>query len=696
MSWSQPLQTDLVTNMNTTTEQPSGFDLKAPYSPTGDQPDAIEGLCKGFLEQQAKRATLLGVTGSGKTFSMANVIAKLQRPTLILSHNKTLAAQLYSEFKGFFPHNAVEYFVSYYDYYQPEAYVPGKDLYIEKESSVNEEIDKLRNSATRSLLERRDVIIVATVSSIYGLGSPKSYADLTVFLEIGQEIERDDLLRELVKIQYSRGDIAFERGKFRVRGDVVELWPAYDDTVIRVEFFGDEIEGISTVHALTGEILGRHQRLSIYPAKHFVVEEATLEDALGDIRQDLDLRLSELRKAGALLEAERLRSRTEYDLEMLEEVGYCSGIENYSRYLSGRLPGERPYCLYDFFPNDFLTIVDESHVTIPQVGGMYAGDKSRKDNLVEHGFRLPSALDNRPMRFDEWEDIVGDTIYVSATPGPYEAEHEQLRVEQLVRPTGIIDPLVEVRPTTGQVDDLIAEVQARTAKGQRSLITTVTKRLSEDLAEFLGEAGLKTTYIHSELDALERIDLLQSLRRGDVDCLVGVNLLREGLDLPEVSLVAILDADKEGFLRSTTSLIQLMGRAARHTEGKVLCYADKSSPALKQAMAESSRRRSYQEAYNEEHGITPHSAIRRDDSADFSEHIQARKVAEDEAYDAGDAHSIDELKQQMLAAAEELKFEEAARLRDIIHRLEGDDAADPVAGSYPKARKRGRSRKRRR
>ncbi|TVR14225.1 MAG: excinuclease ABC subunit UvrB [Planctomycetota bacterium] len=671
-----------------------GFRLQAPYQPTGDQPQAIQGLLDA-LQGDCQRATLLGVTGSGKTFTMANVIQGLQRPTLILSHNKTLAAQLYSEFKGFFPDNAVEYFVSYYDYYQPEAYVPGKDLYIEKESSINEEIDKLRNSATRSLLERRDVIIVATVSSIYGLGSPKSYADLTVFVELGQNIERDELLRDLVKIQYTRGDIGFERGRFRVRGDVVELWPAYDDTVIRIEFFGDEIEGLSTVHALTGEILGRHQRLSIYPAKHFVVEDTALEDSLAHIRQDLDLRLSELRKSGALLEAERLRSRTEYDLEMLEEVGYCSGIENYSRYLSGRRPGDRPYCLYDFFPDDFFTIVDESHVTIPQIGGMYAGDKSRKDTLVEHGFRLPSALDNRPMRFDEWEALVGQTLFVSATPGSYEAEKEQLRVEQLVRPTGVVDPEISVRPSAGQVEDLIREVQQRAKAGERSLITTVTKRLAEDLAEYLGEAGVRTTWLHSEIDALERIDLLRGLRQGVVDCLVGVNLLREGLDLPEVTLVAILDADKQGFLRSTTSLIQIMGRAARHIHGQVICYADQISPALKEAIAESTRRREHQLAFNVQHGITPRSAVRRDDSQDFAEHISARRAAEDDPEAAYGVEDIPLLQEQMLAAAENLDFESAAELRDRIKKLEqGEQTVAATGGTItPRKARRGRRRK---
>jgi excinuclease ABC subunit B len=651
----------------------AGFQLVAPYQPTGDQPRAVSDLIAA-MRAEKRAATLLGVTGSGKTFTIANVVAELQRPTLVLSHNKTLAAQLYSEFKGFFPSNAVEYFVSYYDYYQPEAYVPSKDLYIEKESTINEEIDKLRLSATRSLLARRDVIIVASVSSIYGLGSPNAYQDLTVRVEVGQVIERDAMLRQLVSIQYNRGDLNFQRGKFRVRGDVIELWPAYDDTAVRVSFFGDEIEEIATVHVLTGEILGRHERLNIYPAKHFVVEENTLDGAVSAIEQELDHRHRELMQQGALLEAQRLLSRTKYDIEMLREVGYCNGIENYSRHLTGRKPGERPYCLYDFLPPDFLCVIDESHVTIPQIGGMFAGDRSRKETLVAHGFRLPSALDNRPLRFDEWESLVKQAIFVSATPGPYEAAHEQARAEQLVRPTGVIDPLVDVRPTSGQVEDLIREVQARCARDERTLVTTLTKRLAEDLSEFLAEAGVRTTYLHSDIDAIERVEIINALRTGETQCLVGVNLLREGLDLPEVSLVCIFDADKEGFLRSQTSLIQTIGRAARHISGQVVLYADRLSPAMKYAISETDRRREYQRAYNHQHGITPTTAYKQDTAHAFADQIKARRVAEAGGTSEDGATytvlDVPELTRLMVQAAEELRFEEAARLRDQIKAIE--------------------------
>jgi len=666
------------------------FELEAPYEAMADQRRAADGIVEAF-GQGERRSTLLGVTGSGKTFTMAQAIARLDRPTIVLSHNKTLAAQLYSEFKGFFPRNAVEYFVSYYDYYQPEAYVPGKDLYIEKESSINEEIEKLRLSATRSLLSRRDVVIVASVSSIYGLGSPKAYEDMTVELAVGEERERDEVLADLVAIQYVRGDVDFARGRFRVRGDVVEVWPAYDDEVIRIEFFGDEIEALTTVHSLTGEIVGRHERINLYPAKHFVVDEPTLEQAIGEIRTELDTRHRELMRGGHLLEAERLLARTSYDLEMLEEVGYCNGIENYSRYLSGRGAGERPYCLYDFFPEDFLTFVDESHVTLPQIRGMYEGDRSRKQTLVDHGFRLPSALDNRPMRFDEWESIVDQVLFVSATPGPYEAEHEEVRVEQLVRPTGLVDPPIEVRPTSGQVEDLLGEIRARVEADERALVTTVTKRLAEDLAEYLAEAGIRTLYLHSEIDALERIDILHRLRSGECQCLVGVNLLREGLDLPEVSLVAILDADKEGFLRSEQSLIQTMGRAARNVRSLVVFYADRESAAMRSAIAESRRRREYQLRYNETHGIVPRTAVRRDDREDFADYIRgARRVAEaEEDYDTED---VEELTAKMLAAAEALDFEEAARLRDRIRVLEGG-ASTPAAGTPRRRRRKGRGRR---
>ncbi len=679
--------------------QPAGFRLAAPYQPMGDQPTAIAGLVQAMAADK-RAATLLGVTGSGKTFTIANVIAQLQRPTLVLSHNKTLAAQLYSEFKGFFPDNAVEYFVSYYDYYQPEAYVPSKDLYIEKESTINEEIDKLRLSATRSLLSRRDVLIVASVSSIYGLGSPNSYQDLTVRVEAGQQIERDVMLRQLISVQYSRGDLNFQRGKFRVRGDTVELWPAYEDTCIRISFFGDQIEEIATIHALTGEVLGRHERMNIYPAKHFVVEENTLDGAIAAIEHELDERHRELMQQGALLEAQRLLSRTKYDIEMLREVGYCNGIENYSRHLTGRKAGERPYCLYDFFPPDFLCVIDESHVTIPQIGGMFAGDRSRKETLVGHGFRLPSALDNRPLRFDEWEGMVKQAIYVSATPGPYEASHEQARVEQLIRPTGVIDPVVHVRPTSGQVEDLIREVLLRVSRNERTLVTTLTKRLAEDLSEFLSEAGVRTTYLHSDIDAIERIEILQALREGETQCLVGVNLLREGLDLPEVSLVCIFDADKEGFLRSQTSLIQTIGRAARHIAGEVVLYADRMSAAMTNALAETDRRRDYQRAYNSARGIVPTTAFRQETAHAFASQIEARRVAESGVTTSGRLYTVGdvpELTTLMIAAAEALRFEEAARLRDQIKSIEANgsvsDDAKPAKRSH--AQRRGQRRKRR-
>jgi excinuclease ABC subunit B len=677
------------------------FQLQAPYQPMGDQPSAIADLVRA-VQSGTRASTLLGVTGSGKTFTVANVIAQVQKPTLVLSHNKTLAAQLYSEFKGFFPHNAVEYFVSYYDYYQPEAYVPGKDLYIEKESSINDEIDKLRLSATRSLLSRRDVIIIASVSSIYGLGSPSSYQDLTVQTMVGMQIARDDLLRELLKIQYVRSDFDFQRGKYRVRGDVVELWPAYDDSAVRISFFGDEIEEISTINTLTGEIIGRHERLNIYPAKHFVVEEQTLEKAVVDIEAELQVRHRELLSIDALVEAQRIQARTSYDLEMLREVGTCPGIENYSRHLTGRKAGERPYCLYDFFPPEFLCVIDESHVTIPQIGGMYAGDRNRKENLVKHGFRLPSALDNRPLHFAEWENIVPQMIFVSATPGPYEAKHEQLRTEQLVRPTGVIDPPISVRPTSGQVEDVISEVKARCARGERTLITTLTKRLAEDLAEYLSEAGVRTTFLHSDIDALERVDILQSLRAGHVECLVGVNLLREGLDLPEVSLVVIFDADKEGFLRSEGALIQTIGRAARHVAGQVILYADRTSAAMAKAIQETDRRRAHQVNYNREHNIIPRTATKQAHSGAFDDQLNNRRAAEaGGGYSAGGTvlttADIPELTQRMIAAAEALRFEEAAKIRDQIKAIEaGQTVTDGEGeGRAVKAKKKGRYRRKR-
>ncbi len=666
------------------------FVLDAPYAPTGDQPRAIAELVAA-LKAEAQHCTLLGVTGSGKTFTMANVIAALQRPTMIISHNKTLAAQLYSEFKGFFPDNAVEYFVSYYDYYQPEAYVPAKDLYIEKESAINEEIDKLRLSATRSVMSRRDVIVVASVSAIYGLGSPKAYEDLTIILEVDAVCPRDDLLRALVAIQYERRDLDLQRGRFRVRGDVVDIWPAYDDHVIRVSFFDDLVEDLAEVHPLTGAVINRRRRLALYPAKHFVVDEPTMDQAIAGIAEELEQQHRALLDAGALVEAQRLRSRTLYDIEMLREAGYCSGIENYSRFFAGQAPGARPYCLYDFFPPDFLTIIDESHVTLPQLRGMYAGDRSRKQTLVEHGFRLPSALDNRPLRFDEWEALVGQRIYVSATPGPYEETHEQMRTEQLIRPTGLLDPEILVLPTAGQVEALITAVRERAERGERTLVTTLTKRLAEDLSEFLHEAGIRTTYLHSDIDALERIEILHSLRQGHSQCLVGVNLLREGLDLPEVSLVAIFDADQQGFLRSAVSLIQTIGRAARHVAGTVLLFADHMSPAMQQAISETERRRRYQEIYNQEHGIIPRSVTRSQDAGAFAEALAARRVADQDPTPDLPADR-EELRLLMLAAAERLDFETAATLRDRLHALEGEASAAPAA--RPRRRHPGRRRRR--
>jgi excinuclease ABC subunit B len=717
--------------MASTLDNP-GFRLVAPYAPMGDQPHAIADLVRA-VQDGKHAATLLGVTGSGKTFTIANLINQVQRPTLVLSHNKTLAAQLYSEFQGFFPDNAVEYFVSYYDYYQPEAYVPGKDLYIEKESSLNEEIDKLRLSATRSLLSRRDVIIVASVSSIYGLGSPNTYQDLTVPVQVGAMLPRDDILRDLVKIQYTRGDLNFQRGKFRVRGDVVELWPAYEDTAVRLSFFGDELEEISTISTITGEILARHQKLNIYPAKHFVVEEQGLEQAAASIEAELEIRHRELMNQGALVEAQRLLSRTRYDVEMLREVGHCNGIENYSRHLTGRKAGERPYCLYDFFPPDFLCVIDESHVTVPQIRGMYAGDRSRKETLVEHGFRLPSALDNRPLRFDEWERMVSlapatgpdvdampaqasragrdgaapapggaQVIFVSATPGPYEAAHEELRTEQLIRPTGIIDPPISVRPTTGQVEDLIREVTARCARDERTLVTTLTKRLAEDLSEYLSEAGVRTTYLHSDIDAIERVQILAALRQGESQCLVGVNLLREGLDLPEVSLVVIFDADKQGFLRSEGSLIQTIGRAARHIDGQVILYADMTSAAMAAAIRETDRRREHQVAYNRAHGITPTGAVRQKTPHAFADQIAARVMAQAGGSAGAGAGGgtlasadIPELTRAMIDAAESLRFEEAARLRDAIKLIEAGGVPSRGGGGSPRSGARPGRRRRR-
>ena len=662
----------------------SEFQLITDLKPQGDQPQAIAELVQG-LHDGLEAQTLLGITGSGKTFTMAGVIEAVQRPTLILSHNKTLAAQLYGEFKGLFPNNAVEYFISYYDYYQPEAYLPVSDVYIEKDSSVNEDIDRLRLKATSALLERRDVIVVASVSCIFGIGSPSEYRKSTVAIEVGQELDRRQLLRRLIDIHYVRNDLVLERGNFRVRGDVMEIFPAYLSHALRVEFFGDQVERILTFDPLTGEILppeGGLERISIYPAKHFVTTEETIQRAVGDIRVELTERLKWFRDEGLLLEAQRLEQRTHYDVEMLLEVGYCSGVENYSRILDGRQPGERPHTLLDFFPDDYLMFIDESHATIPQVRAMYNGDRARKEVLVEHGFRLPSALDNRPMKFAEFEARLNQTIFVSATPTTYELERSQgVVVEQVIRPTGLMDPAIEVRPSRGQIDDLIGEIKARTAQEERILVTTLTKRMSEDLTDYLQGVDLRVNYLHSEIDTLERVQILRNLRLGNFDVLVGINLLREGLDLPEVSLVAVLDADKEGFLRSTTSLMQVSGRAARNINGKVLFYADRITRSMQEVIDESNRRRELQAAYNEQHNITPATVYKSVEEVLLTTSVaDARtQVAEPTAAPAYDLSNIDEqdvaftldlLRREMKQSAENLRFEDAARLRDEILRLE--------------------------
>jgi excinuclease ABC subunit B len=650
----------------------SRFLLVSPFAPAGDQPEAIERLITGINEGK-KHQTLLGVTGSGKTFTMANVIARIGRPTLVMSHNKTLAAQLYSEFKEFFPHNAVRYFVSYYDYYQPEAYIPQRDIYIEKDASINDEIERLRLAATSALISRDDVIVVASVSCIYGLGSPEDYRKMMVRLQLGSTVDRDEVLLRLVDIQYDRNDVSFERGKFRVRGDVVEVWPAYEEIGFRIELFGDEIETLSIIDPLTGSVLEKKQEMYIYPAKHFVLPEERIEGAVKLIQEELEQRLQTLKEQGKLLEAQRLAARTRYDIEMLLEVGYCSGIENYSRPLSGRKPGETPNTLLDFFPPDSLLFLDESHVSVPQIRGMFAGDFSRKSTLVEHGFRLPSALDNRPLRFDEWENKLGQRLYVSATPGDYElAMCGGEVVEQVIRPTGLIDPVVRVEPARGQVPALLKEVQKRAGRGERVLVTTLTKRLAEDLSRFLKEQGLRCKWLHSELNAIERVTILRELREGAFDALVGVNLLREGLDLPEVSMVCILDADKEGFLRSETSLIQTIGRAARHVNAEVVLYADSITQSMQRALDETKRRRALQLAYNQEHGITPETivkAIRRGIEEEVQAKAEVRKaVHRDELTEAGEEY-LNELEAEMLKAAESLEFERAAALRDRIMQL---------------------------
>ncbi len=647
------------------------FNLITPYTPSGDQPRAIAELIEG-IRSGASCQTLLGVTGSGKTFTMANVIREFDRPVLVISHNKTLAAQLYSEFQTFFPENAVEYFVSYYDYYQPEAYIPQRDVYIEKDASINSEIEKLRLSATSSLLSRRDVIVVASVSCIYGLGSPDEFRNMLIRVRTGEEIDRDVFLRQLVSIQYERNDIELTRGKFRARGDVVELVPAYDDYGIRVEFFGDQIETITLFDVLTGQ---RRQTVSetvVYPAKHFVMPEDKIKRAVSLVLEELDTRLNELQSQGKILEAQRLESRTRYDMEMLQEIGYCQGIENYSLHLSGRMPGDKPYCLIDYFPRDFITLIDESHATIPQIRGMYNGDRSRKMTLVEHGFRLPSALDNRPLDFSEFEEITGQCVFMSATPSAYERENSKGRiVEQIIRPTGLIDPEIEVRPATGQVDDLIRDLRERTAGGQRVLVTTLTKKTAEDLSEYLKEEQIPSRYLHSEIDTIERVEILKSLRSGDYYVLVGVNLLREGLDLPEVTTVYILDADREGFLRSDTSILQTMGRAARNSAGKVILYADTITGSLGRSIDETERRRCIQVNHNRVNNITPQT-IRSEIKGGILDIIRPRqdsKVAE-ETLPWGDKESLlRELKAEMRKAAEDLRFEDAALIRDRIYKL---------------------------
>jgi excinuclease ABC subunit B len=651
------------------------FQIKSDYRPTGDQPKAIRELTEG-IKQGLKHQTLLGVTGSGKTFTMAHVIQEIQKPTLVMAPNKTLAAQLCSEFKEFFPDNAVEYFVSYYDYYQPEAYIPQTDTYIEKDSSINDEIDKLRHSATAALFEREDVIIVASVSCIYGLGSPEDYRDLMLSLREGYEYDRDQILRKLVDIQYNRNDYDFHRGTFRVRGDVIEIIPANSsEKAIRVEMFGDEVDRILEIDTLTGEILGRRKHVGIFPASHYVTEEEKLARAIANIEKELEERLKELRSQDKLLEAQRLEQRTRYDIEMMKEVGFCQGIENYSRHLVGRQPGEPPYTLFDFFPKDFLLIIDESHVTVPQIGGMYAGDFSRKSILVEHGFRLPSALDNRPLKFAEFEEKLNQVVYVSATPGPYELKHSSKIVEQIIRPTGLIDPEIVVKPVAGQIDDLLGEINQRVAKNQRILVTTLTKRMAEDLTDYFKEMGVKVRYLHSEIGTIERMQIIRDLRLGVFDVLVGINLLREGLDLPEVSLVAILDADKEGFLRSERSLIQTIGRAARNVEGKVIMYADTITDSMQRAISETNRRRAIQMEFNKLHGITPQTvqkAVRdvieatyaAEDKASYIANVKPGKMPKSEV-----KKLVEQLEKEMRQAARELQFEKAAELRDIILEL---------------------------
>ena len=677
------------------------FQLAQPFAPAGDQPKAIETLTKSFLAG-APAQVLLGATGTGKTFTMANVIANLGRPALVLSHNKTLAAQLYSEFKEFFPENAVHYFVSYYDYYQPEAYIPQRDVYIEKDASINEEIDRLRLATTSSLVSRRDVVIVASVSSIYGLGSPEDYKQLVVGLHKGEITRRDHLLLKMVDVLYERNDVAFERGKFRVRGDCIEIWPSYEEYAYRIEMWGDEIEQLSIIKPVSGETIRTLDHVFIYPAKHFVMPEDRIKRAISVIREELKQQLELFQSQGKLLEAQRLSARTRFDLEMLQEVGHCPGIENYSRPLSGKPAGAVPDTLYNFFPKDFITFVDESHVTIPQVRAMYAGDRSRKTTLVQHGFRLPSALDNRPLKFEEWERRTGQICFVSATPADYElARTGGEVVEQIIRPTGLLDPEVEVVSARGQVKHLIEQIRLRAAKDERVLVTALTKRLAEDLATFFQEQNIRCRWLHSELDAFERVDLLQELRAGHFDCLVGVNLLREGLDLPEVSLVAILDADKEGFLRSETSLIQTIGRAARNANSKVILYADRVTDSMKLAIDETERRRALQQAYNEEHGITPETIIKKIRAGIESDAAKRRRTEAAATSDQDAVYVtleyIEALEQEMLAAAENLEFERAAALRDRVVRMKdniGKSVAE-VEADAPQSEATGKQKRRR-
>ena len=646
------------------------FKIHSDFKMMGDQPQAVETLANGIL-QGKKHQTLMGVTGSGKTFTMANIIERVQRPTLVISHNKTLAAQLHGEFKEFFPENAVEYFVSYYDYYQPEAYVPSTDTYIEKDSQINDEIEKLRHSATAALAERKDVIIVASVSCIYGLGSPLDYENQVISLRPGMEKPRNDILRKLVEIQYTRNDMAFERGNFRVRGDIIDIFPAGSDKAVRVELFGDEVESIKEMNPLTGEILGLRNHVAIYPASHYVTSKENMERALVTIEQELEERVQWFKDRGKLLEAQRIEQRTRYDMEMLREIGTCKGIENYSRHINGLAPGTRPYTLIDYFPEDFLLLIDESHVMLPQLRAMYAGDRSRKSSLVEYGFRLPSALDNRPLKFEEFQKLVNQVVYVSATPAEYEREMaDGISAEQIIRPTGLLDPPIEVRKTEGQIDDLIGELKKTAEKGERAFVTTLTKKMAESLTDYLTGAGIRVRYLHSEVDTLERLEIIRDLRLGEFDVLVGINLLREGLDIPEVSLVAILDADKEGFLRTETSLIQTIGRAARNVDGKVVMYADGISKAMQAAIDETMRRRTIQNRYNEEHGITPKSVQKS-----VREVIEATKPAEEEKYKGKKPlemtrkelkEFVKELEKEMKQAAADLQFERAAQLRDQI------------------------------